>query len=90
MNSTQRNEGDVTEIDYTFIRPVTEGCIAFVYYMYGTDMGSLTIGSTGMDDFYNELWTKSGDQGGRWHKGFAPISRATSKVVYEQLNLKTL
>ena len=73
--------GEVAAIDYKFFSPVNKGCFSLYYHMYGADMGSLIIGSTGTDGSYKDLWTKSGNQGQLWLHAFVPITRKTDKVL---------
>ena len=73
--------GESAALDYNFFSPVNKGCFSLYYNMYGADMGSLIIGSTGTDGSYKDLWTKSGNQGRQWLHAFVPITRKTKKVL---------
>ena len=73
--------GNSAVLDYNFVNPVNGGCFSLYYHMYGANMGSLTIGSTGTDGTYKDLWKKSGNQGKLWIHAFVPIAEETRKVL---------
>ena len=54
----------------TLISGVFKGlqCMRFKYYMYGQDMGYLSVYRFGDGVMRSRLWRRKGDQGDRWHE----------------------
>ncbi|KAL9981490.1 hypothetical protein ACROYT_G010197 [Oculina patagonica] len=54
----------------TLISGVLKGlqCMRFMYYMYGQDMGSMSVYRFGDGVMRSRLWHRHGDQGDRWHE----------------------
>ncbi|XP_077985985.1 MAM and LDL-receptor class A domain-containing protein 1-like [Glandiceps talaboti] len=62
-------------------------CLEFWYYMYGSDMGTLTVDVTHADnpESPDTIWTLSGDQNDKWNYGKVPFK--TVKESQQQLVL---
>ncbi len=59
-------------------------CVEFYYHMYGSGMGTLRVylRKGGVLD-RKAVWTMSGNQGNKWHRGsFTVISPQSWKVIH--------
>ncbi|XP_048583834.1 uncharacterized protein LOC5504590 isoform X1 [Nematostella vectensis] len=66
--------------------PILQGefCLQFFYHMRGDTMSLLVVFSRGVHSRkYRLLWVKSGDRGGRWHKGVVTVKGVTTEELYQ-------
>ena len=60
-----------------------ERCVEFYYFMYGPDVGSLRVYTRLSTGFLTEIWHVRGNQGRKWHRGFAKVSSGIYQFVFE-------
>lgn len=61
--SSPRVQGDAARLSFKGKTTASMVCMTFYYHMYGRTMGTLNIYNNN-----NKIFTKSGDQGNKWHK----------------------
>ena len=57
----------------------TDTCISFHYSMYGEDISTLSVSEV-RNGVRNKLWSKSGDQGQKWHRAALSVKTCAEMV----------
>ena len=64
------------------IYSIEERCLEFYYFMFGSDVGRLTV-YWQSPLFYIRTWQVKGNQGNRWHRGFVRLRPGFYYVFFE-------
>ena len=58
-------------------------CLEFYYYMYGEEIGRLGVSMRSSGGKVVPVWSRHGNQGRQWRRGFARLGSGIFQVIFE-------
>ncbi|XP_033726981.1 MAM and LDL-receptor class A domain-containing protein 1-like [Pecten maximus] len=80
--SSPRVQGDVARMVSILSMPATARCLKFWYYMFGSNVGTLAVATSGTSLAKNSIWSLTGDQGASWKQVTLDIPSTDGLKVY--------
>ena len=65
------------------IPSTSKRCVEFYYFMHGRDVGALRVQLRDSAGRLNLLWESKGNQGQRWHRGYAGVIPGIYQFIFE-------